>query len=330
MRISSFLVLLCLLLASPGSYGAAAVEADDSGKPHTTIAYPMAEYPRLLQEAQEAGKTVEFEIPFSFLEEPPAAQNVLCPDASTSRIFIKRSYEQYAAECAVNNKPTRLVVACGHSAYTDSSCPGHSEDYFTINLYEGRKPDILGDALRTEAQAFQPNSWDFITFEGFPWDGYFNDKHLSRIKNSLRPNGAWVLLCDLHIFPSVIRIGDQDFEGGAPLADCAHNKGKIMRSICVESKKMLDEDTVLFRDHADVRTTVNSYFTKRGFRNAEVQALPAFFQSGEPLIPFLTGEVVSTDKGAPSFGRDFDVLAGKELLDIMNKMEMEFAFIMRG
>jgi hypothetical protein len=178
------------------------------------------------------------------------------------------------------------------------------------------------------------------------------------IANSLRPNGAWISLWDLQQSPASITIADKNFQCGAPLAVSPKNNENLMHNICFKSGKMTDEDTALFIDHADVRTTVNDYCTALGFRSAEVRALPTLFSEKPGLAETrcsvedgngerteisyfssrfssldgnpLTGEPVDMATSAPLFGADIDVLAGAELLDKCRQSRHDFAFIMRG
>jgi hypothetical protein len=151
------------------------------------------------------------------------------------------------------------------------------------------------------------------------------------IANSLRENGAWVVLCDLDFFSSVIKIGDQVFKGGLSLADPPVTEGQIARSICTGSGKMLDADTVSFLDHADVRATVDGYFTRRGFKSAEIRTLPLAFLPVELPISFLAGEKVDISSEATLFGKDVDALAGEEFVQLEKNPERmhEFSLIMR-
>ena len=243
-----------------------------------------------------------------------AAVDIVLPNPSTSRVFIKRTYEEYAAMCSTRGLPTRLVVGCGHLEHTptgDGCCLGHSSDYFTLNISYSRNSDILGDVFRMENQAFKPNSWDFIIFENFPWYNEvggqrlwnFNDKNLRMIANSLRPNGAWVLADSQSRFSHVIKIGDDDF-GGGDLTITEMQPG-IFHKICIESQKMQSEatssafggskfhfgDLAVFQDNADVITTVNNFFIRFGFRKADIQTLPAFFMKSLSVLTSMFGDI---------------------------------------
>ncbi len=325
MRIYTFILNIFLVLTASKSYGAAgSAFAQEPEIEHTTNAFSIEEYDRIKGESEAAG---EKGIPYSGYYMLP----VLCPDASTSRVFIKRSFETYATECATDSRPTRLIIGCGHCRTNDGmndSC-SHSSDYFTINICKEVEPDILGDVFRTEAQAFQPNSWDFILFENC-FDSFRNEQ-LSMIANSLRPNGAWIIGCNLHRFPSVITIAGESFEGGASLTDFPNHKDLMIQTIFTKSEKMVDEDTVSFTNHADVQTTVNSYFTAHGFKSAEIRTLPAFFLPAMSPVSFLTGKIVDLSRDAPIYGEGINERAGAELLNIMNTPENmhEFAIIVR-
>ena len=327
MRIYTFILNIFLVLTASKSYGAAgSAFAQEPEIEHTTHAFSIEEYDRVKGESEAAG---EKGIPYSGHYMLP----VLCPDASTSRVFIKRSFETYATECATDSRPTRLIIGCGHCRSNDGmndSC-SHSSDHFTINICKEVQPDILGDALRVEAQAFMPNSWDFILFEHCFVLHSFSDKQLSMIANSLRPNGAWVIDFDLHFLPHNIRIADKSFEGGASLTDCSDHKDLMTQTIFTKAGKMVDEDTVSFTDHADVQTIVNSYFIAHGFKSAEIRTLPIFFTPEMSPVSFLTGEIVDLSRDAPIYGEGINVLAGAELLSIMNtpKNMHEFAIVVR-
>ena len=314
-----------------------AATADAVAEPnaHRTEAYPIGEYPRFLEEAKPVLTTGRYPDGFTPPEAPSMEATVaLRPNASTSRVFISRSYENYARQCAERGEPTRLVVACGrlgHPADPMASCPGHSDAYFTINTSYNMRPDLLGDVFHMPDQAFKPGSWDFITFENFScfFDAY-SEQFLRTLAGSLRPGGVWVLNFDLIFFPSVIRIADRAFKGGRTLAEYS-GAPSAMRMICAEAGKMADEETAVFESFDDVRTIVNSFFTRRGFRSAEIRNTFLLKADKNPedfaLAAGLSGEDSS---GGGLFGADIDSLIGGELLPILNGNLQELALVVRG
>ncbi len=301
---------------------------------HITEVYPIGEYSRFLEEAKTSGVHELYVDGYS-------VPVVLRPDASISRIFVRRSFEDYARQCAETGVPTRLVVACGrlgHPADPMASCPGHSEAYFTVNTSATMEPDLLGDVFHMPEQAFRPRSWDFITFEGLScfFDSY-SDERLRMIANSLRPGGIWVLNFDLSHFPSVIRIGATTFKGGMSPADFHDvqlremQKLTPMRVFCIEAGKMRGGDTAVFDSFDDVRTTVSNFFKRRGFEGAEIRN--TFLVSAEKntedfvLVARLSGE---DSPDGELFGEEINSLVGAELLPMLRRGLEELALVIRG
>ena len=300
MRTFSFLLFLCFFVFLENSYCADFLDGateplieGDSGQPSLQI-HPISDFDTIQAEHISANPGISREV---------AEIDVTC-NPSNPCAFIVRSFDQYAHECASAGKPTRLVVGCGHagSPNGDGFCPGHSTDYFTLNICLGRNPDILGNVFRMESLIFQPNSWDFVIFECFPWGQYFTDKNLRMIANSLRPNGAWVLSESKNKLPYIIKIAN-DYS-------CGRGEGSLVRcndwnpdgfhgifyTICQESRKMKNQeecravasnlnfgDLVVFDDFEDLHTTIDNYFTRFGFGSARILTQPEFFLRDESI-----------------------------------------------
>lgn len=274
---------------------------------------------------------------FATVADPGA---VLHPDVSTSRVLIKRSYEDYARQCAERKEPTRLVVACGRLGHPIKSfniggetyyeCEGHSDTYFTIDISADMHPDILGNVFNMEDQAFRPKSWDFIVFEGISvfFDCY-SEQFLRTLARSLRTAGVWILNFNLHFFPPTIKIGDGTFNRVGTQLD--EYNGSAIRTICHEAGKMENPETAVFESFDEVRTTVNNFFTKLGFRSAEIRN--TFLLSAEKnpedfaLVAGLSGEY---SPGGGLFGADIDHLIGPELLPTLKRNLEELALVIRA
>ena len=204
-------------------------------------------------------------------------------DAGYHPIVIHRSLEQCRAECL----PTRLIVACGHGGAdcVEPYCTGHSKYYFTVALGDGdRGPDIQGNVWQLKGLIFSPNSWDFLTFECFPWKKDLNDENLRMIAQSLRPGGAWVIHEVQDFFPAEIIIGDQVLSGfGDSYSDLpcyANGSRNFIREIIKATGKMKNcsDDLATFANHDDFNKAVNDYFTALGFASAELVMLPGYFK----------------------------------------------------
>lgn len=242
-----FLLLLGLLVTDR----VYAIDEVSVPTPHKTEVFPIAAYEHFLAKVREdcvTGKMPQYVDGLLPPEAPSMeASIVFRPDSFTSRVFVSRSYEDYAGQCAKRGLPTRLIVACGRlRQHPDpmASCPGHSDDYFTVNTSANMQPDILGDVFHMPGQAFLPESWDFIEFEGLSaFFDLYSEEFLGTLVRSLRPGGAWILNFDLSHFPSVIRIGSQTFKGGMTLAEIPTDGPKplsAMRMICIESGRMIN------------------------------------------------------------------------------------------
>ncbi len=356
----TFFVLFLVAMLSTGNVQGSAAAAKSEPAAHRTEVFPISDYPRFLKEAKPVlatGRSDEFTPP----EAPSMEASVaLRPDASTSRVFISRSYADYARQCAERGEPTRLVVACGRLGHPRKSfkmigeetyyeCEGHSDAYFTINISTDMQPDILGDVFHMPEQAFQPRSWDFIEFEGFSvfFDCY-NEQFLRTLANSLRPGGVWILNFDLHFFPSVIKIADRIFDRVGTEFDGSH--GSTMRMICREAEKMEDPETAVFANGDDVRTSVNNFFTRLGFKSVVMrntflidrvlarlksegkegtEERVALLEKVVELTSLLTSESVA-EAGGGLFGAEIDHLIGPELLPMLKRDLEELALVVRG
>lgn len=352
-----FLLSLCLLTAKI-TYSASDEATVLGHIPHRTEVFPIADYECLLAKAKEdcaAGRIPQYADGLTPPEAPSMeASIVLRPNPYTSRVFVSRSYEEYARQCTERGVPTRLVIGCGRLGYpggeTFEACGGHSNDYFTIDTCSAIQPDLLGDVFHMPEQAFRAHSWDFIVLEGiYPFFGMYSlgssEEFLGTLARSLRPGGVWILSFNLYFFPSVLTIGGRTFSDiGATFAECKRgaccDTGKVadddkaefgcQRKIFREAGKMVDDETAVFASFDDVRATVNAFFVRRGFKSAIMRNtfLVKPDQKDFAFIAVLTGE----DRQSTGFlGSEIDALVGDEFLPKLKQRVLEeLALVIRG